>query len=127
MKKQETQQQQQQPQPPHTPRYTRLQKMDLDLYTREVQIENRTLTGKALLNKEKGEFIFAQNAPRGARSIEIGRTRHSRFVRRPDGDYTVTFSALKPDEKNLLEQLLAEMREITTKLKKDHANRNVSR
>ena len=91
----------------------------VDMYTQVDAVEKRLLNGKALLNTEKGEFIFAQNPPRGPRSIEIGRTAHSRFVRRPDGLYTVTFR-VDVQERNLREQLLAEVRDITKALKIDN-------
>ena len=91
----------------------------MDMYTQVDAVEKRLLNGKALLNTEKGEFIFAQNPPRGPRSIEIGRTAHSRFVRRPDGLYTVTFR-VDVQERNLREQLLAEVRDITKALKIDN-------
>lgn len=51
----------------------------------------RTMRGKALLNTHEHEIIFQENTPRGKRSTEVSRTQHSRLVRRPDGDYTLTF------------------------------------
>ena len=72
------------------------------------------------MNPEKGEFAFVENAPRGKRSIEIGRTAHSRFVRRPDGDYTATFR-FHPSEKLIKEQLVAEMRDIVKGCDNDRA------
>lgn len=51
----------------------------------------RTMRGKALLNAQEQEIIFQENTPRGKRSVEVSRTQHSRLVRRPDGDYTLTF------------------------------------
>lgn len=51
----------------------------------------RTMRGKMLLNAEESELVFQENTPRGARSVEVGRTMHSRIVRRPDGLYTLTF------------------------------------
>ena len=51
----------------------------------------RTMRGKALLNAQEQEIIFQENTPRGKRSVEVSRTHHSRLVRRPDGDYTLTF------------------------------------
>lgn len=103
------------------PHYRRLEGVGLDVYTREEATENRLMRGRALLNSEKNEFIFAQNEPRGPRSKEVGRTYHSRFVRRPDGEYTVTlrFSA---DESDLRESLLAEVRTIVTAVKADREN-----
>lgn len=51
----------------------------------------RTMRGKALLDAHWQEIIFQENTPRGKRSVEVSRTQHSRLVRRPDGDYTLTF------------------------------------
>lgn len=102
-----------------TPHYKRVKDICLDIYSRDEQVEKRLLSGRALLNTEKGEFMFAQNEPRGPRSVEVGRTVHSRFVRRPDGLYTVTFSSMDSDEKHLKEQLIAEVREICAMIKED--------
>lgn len=102
-----------------TPYYKRVKDICVDLYTQEEEVERRLLSGRALLNCEKGEFIFAQNAPRGPRSTEIGRTPHARFIRRPDGRYTITFSCMDAEEKNLREQLLAEVRTICTVMQSD--------
>lgn len=105
--------------PNNTPYYKRVKDVCVDLYTQEEKIEKRLLSGRALLNCEKGEFIFAQNAPRGPRSTEIGRTPHARFIRRPDGRYTITFSSMDAEERNLREQLLAEVRTICTVMQSD--------
>lgn len=105
--------------PEKTPYYKRVKDVCVDLYTQEEEVEKRLLSGRALLNCEKGEFIFAQNAPRGPRSTEIGRTPHARFIRRPDGRYTITFSSMDAEERNLREQLLAEVRTICTVMQSD--------
>ena len=105
--------------PNKTPYYKRVKDICVDMYTQEEEVEKRLLSGRALLNCEKGEFIFAQNAPRGPRSTEIGRTPHARFIRRPDGKYTITFSCMDAEEKNLREQLLAEVRTICTVMQSD--------
>ncbi len=105
--------------PQETPYYKRVKDICVDLYTQEEEVERRLLSGRALLNCEKGEFLFAQNAPRGPRSTEIGRTPHARFIRRPDGRYTITFSCMDAEEKNLREQLLAEVRTICTVMQSD--------
>lgn len=105
--------------PKQTPYYKRVKDICVDLYTQDSEIEKRLLSGRALLNCEKGEFVFAQNAPRGPRSTEIGRTPHARFIRRPDGRYTITFSCMDAEERNLREQLLAEVRTICTVMQSD--------
>ena len=75
---------------PKTPIYRRVKDICVDMYTSDAAVEKRLLHGKVFLNSDKGEILFAQNAPRGPRSVEIGRTLHSRYVRRPDGMYTIT-------------------------------------
>lgn len=97
---------------PIIPKYKRMTDFCIDLYTQSDAIMNRVLSGKALVNPEKGEMMFAQNAPRGKRSIEISRTEHGRLVRRPDGRYTLTFGSMLASEKQLREQLLAEVRYV---------------
>lgn len=96
-----------------SPHYKNMTNMSVDMYTVDADPENKLLRGRALLNPHKKEFAFVQNTPRGPRSVEVGRTLHSRFVCRPDGDYTVTvrFGA---EEKNIREQLLAETRQIVS-------------
>ena len=95
--------------------------MCVDLYTRDEVYQNRLLNGKALVNSEKGEVVFAQNPPRGPRSREVARTGHGRLVRRPDGRYTFTFASMVPEERNLREQLLAEVRKMCTTMQEDRA------
>lgn len=96
---------------PVIPTYKRYSDYNVELYTLDPAVERRVISGKALLTPEKNEFTFAQSAPRGPRSVEIGRTLHARFVRRPDGDYTATFR-FSAAEKNIREQLIAEVRDI---------------
>lgn len=84
----------------------------VDLYTHDEVVENRLLRGRALLDVDNKKFFFAQNEPRAARSVEIGRTMHSRLVRRPDSRYTLSFSAMDAGEKNLREALLSEVRTV---------------
>jgi hypothetical protein len=95
----------------HKSQYRRYIDYSVDLYSQSDDAENRLLRGRALLNTKKGELSFVENAPRGPRSVEIGRTFHSRFVRRPDGGYTVTLrvSAMNPI---IREELLSEVRDV---------------
>lgn len=51
----------------------------------------QVLHGKVLLNEEESRLLFMQNSPRGPRSQEVMRTAHSRLVRTPQGNYTLTF------------------------------------
>ena len=62
-----------------TPIYRRVKDICVDMYTSDAAVEKRLLHGKVFLNSDKGEILFAQNAPRGPRSVEIGRTLHSRY------------------------------------------------
>lgn len=96
-----------------SPHYTNMTNMSVDMYTVDAAPENKLLRGRALLNPHKKEFAFVQNTPRGPRSVEVGRTLHSRYVCRPDGDYTVTIR-FGAGEKNIREQLLAETRQIVS-------------
>lgn len=93
------------------PVYKRYKDYNVELYTIDPTIERRVISGKALLTPEKNEFLFAQNKPRGARSVEIGRTMHSRFRRSPDGSYVATFR-FDHSERNIREQLIAEVRDM---------------
>ena len=83
----------------------------------------RVMRGKALLDEECADFNFVENGPRGPRSIEIGRTTHSRFVRRPDGAYTITLRCTGT-EKYLRESLVAEIGDIVKSIKLDIATVN---
>lgn len=76
------------------------------------------IRGKGLLNVQESRFTFVQNEPRGPRSVEVGRTAHCRFVRRPDGLYTATLR-FNAGEKNLLPALIAEVRTITKQAQAD--------
>lgn len=102
--------------------YKRMKYICVDMYTHDTQIERRTLSGRAFLNSVKGELVFTQNAPRGPRSVEVGRTLHARFVRRPDGDYTVTFH-LNAREKRLREVLMAEVKCLLATIQADAEKR----
>lgn len=85
-------------------------KMDVSVFSEE-RPNMRVMRGKALLDDAAADFKFVENAPRGARSVEVGRTLHSRFVRRPDGNYTITLRC-SGDSKYLREELTAEVAEI---------------
>ena len=102
-----------------TPVYKRIKDICIDMYTVDKAVDKQLMRGRFFLNCEKGEAIFKQNLPRGLRSVEIGRTRHSRYVRRPDGDYTVTFRC-RAGEKDLVKTLSAEIREIAKKIESDY-------
>ena len=90
--------------------YSKMDGMSVEMQTQEEK--NMTLLrGKALLNEDESRLTFVQNAPRGARSVEVGRSGHSRMVRRPDGLYTLTFR-FNASEKYLKESLISEIREV---------------
>lgn len=80
------------------------------------------MRGKALIDVDRREMTFVENAPRVNRSVEVGRTMHSRFVRRPDNLYTITFR-ISGEEKYLSEGLVAEIREISKAIATDRASR----
>ncbi|MCR5423596.1 MAG: hypothetical protein K6E93_02400 [Bacteroidales bacterium] len=95
------------------PVYKRFTDVCVDMYTRDNSIEMRTLNGRLFFNSAKGEILFIQNTPRGPRSKEVGRTVHSRYVRRPDGDYTVTFH-FSAYEQRLQQKLLEEVKVLVS-------------
>ena len=92
-------------------------KLDVSMHTLS-EPNMRVMRGKALLDDEALDFKFVENPPRGPRSVEIGRTVHSRFVRRPDGLYTVTFRC-DASTKYLRETLTAEVAEIVKMITAD--------
>lgn len=92
--------------------YKRWTDMSLEIQHRAAADPNmHVLNGRGLLNQFEHRFTFVQNEPRGARSREVGRTKHSRIVCRPDGRYTATlrFDACEPQ---LLSAILAEVRRV---------------
>ena len=101
------------------PFHTECREAQVDVYSVEEQVANRLLRGRALLDVDSKKFVFAQNEPRGARSTEVGRTMHSRLVRRPDSRYTLTFSCMDGGEKQLREQLIAEVRDVMKMINAD--------
>lgn len=101
------------------PFHTGCQSAQVDVYSIDEQVANRLLRGRALLDVESKKFVFAQNEPRGPRSTEVGRTMHSRLVRRPDSRYTLTFSCMDGGEKQLREQLIAEVRDVMKMINAD--------
>lgn len=90
--------------------YTKLTNMTVGMESQEER-NLQVLHGKAMLNEAENRLVFVQNTPRGPRSRELMRTTHSRLVRRPDGDYTLTFR-FSPLEQNLRTTLVSEMIEI---------------
>ena len=106
------------------PHYEHHADMSVDLYTLDEKPEMQLLRGRALLNPDKKEFAFVQNTPRGPRSVEVGRTLHARYVRRPDGGYTATVR-FEGDESLLREKLLSEVREMVTMVGEDMKRRKV--
>ena len=80
------------------------------------------IRGKGLLNTHEHRFTFVENPPRGPRSVEVGRTKHCRFVRRPDGEYTATLR-FAAGEKYLLAALIAEVRSVYKQASEDYEKR----
>lgn len=98
--------------------YSKKERADLKLFTLEEGAGGRILRGRALYNDCENEMTFVENAPRGARSVEVGRTVHGRCVRRPDGLYTFTLR-IDADMKYLRANLVAEANEIANVIEKD--------
>ena len=96
---------------------------EVNLYKRQENIDKQIVGGKLLLWSDHKEVTFVQNAPRGARSVEIGRTAHARLVRLTNGHYSVRlrFSA---DERQVNYQLIAEIREINKMAAADREKQN---
>lgn len=90
--------------------FSKLEDMTVSMQTQERK-NMIVLRGKALLNECEQRFTFIQNEPRGKRSVEIGRSDHSRIVRRPDGLYTLTFR-FDAKERYVRELLLSEVRSM---------------
>ena len=90
--------------------FSKLKNMTVSMQTQESK-DMTILRGKALLNECDKRLTFIQNKPRGKRSVEIGRSDHSRIVRRPDGLYTLTFR-FDAKERYLKELLLSEIRNV---------------
>lgn len=78
----------------------------------------RVMAGKALLDEECKDLKFVENPPRGPRSVEVGRTAHSRYIRRPDGLYTITLR-IDASGKYLRETLTSEIAEIAKNIEMD--------
>ena len=98
--------------------YSKKERADLKLFTLEVGVSGRILRGRALYNDCENEMTFVENTPRGARSVEVGRTVHGRCVRRPDGLYTFTLR-IDADIKYLRANLVAEVNEIASIIEND--------
>ena len=73
--------------------------------------DQRVLNGKLFVNTQRHQVAFNQNCPRGPRSVEMMRTPHSRLVRRPDGDFTLTFHFSK-EEYAVGPQMLEELQKV---------------
>lgn len=95
-----------------------LQDYNITLHKRQEELDRRIVGGKLLLWKACKEVTFVQNAPRGARSVEIHRTAHARLVRLKDGRYSVRVR-FAPSEWQVGYQLIAEMREINMMAQED--------
>ena len=89
----------------------KLQDYNVTLHKRQEELDRQIVGGKLLLWKASKEVTFVQNAPRGARSVEIHRTAHARLVRLKDGRYSVRLR-FAANERQVGYQLIAEMREI---------------
>jgi hypothetical protein len=75
----------------------------------------QVLRGKVLLNEAEKSLTFIQNKPEGPRSQEVMRTQHSRMVRKPDGNFTLTFR-FSAGEKRVMERIVDEVTEISERL-----------
>lgn len=111
--------------------YFKYSDMSVEMQTQEDN-DMKILKGRALMNSREKRVTFVQNAPRGARSVEVARGEHSRMVRRPDGNYTLTFR-FNAEEELLRAAMIAEVRNMVNfaaadcnnlKTKKNETKRN---
>lgn len=96
-------------------------KLDVSILTQRGDPNMRVMAGKALLDDESQDMKFVENPPRGPRSVEVGRTAHSRYIRRPDGMYTITLR-VDASNKYLRETLTSEIADITKDIQLDFKN-----
>lgn len=101
-----------------------LNNMTVNLQSQE-NYDQKVLNGKLFVNTEKRQASFAQNKPRGPRSTEMMRTPHSRLVRRPDGDYTLTFR-FSTKEYGVGPQMLDELQKVVDFLSLNLPKRRVA-
>ena len=97
-----------------------LNNMMVNLQSQE-HYDQKVLNGKLFVNTQKRQASFTQNRPRGPRSTEVMRTPHARLVRRPDGDFTLTFHFSK-EEYAVGPQLLEELQKVVDFLSLNPAN-----
>lgn len=93
---------------------------DVKVVSSRESVVRRKFGAKAVILPEDGEVVLVENEPRRHKSREVGRSIHSRMVRRPDGRYTLTFR-FSSEESRLREQLVAEVRYHAGLAQKDHA------
>lgn len=86
---------------------TTLPDMTVDILARDGN-DFRIMHGNAVLNKNDKELLFVEDNARGRRSTELMRTPHGRLVRRPDGNYTLTFR-FSSGEDDIQASLVGEM------------------
>ena len=101
----------------------RLSDMSVVMQTIEEKPELSFVRGKACLDKADKRMTFVENAPRGARSVEVARQPHSRVVRRPDGLYTLTLR-FGAGERYLKSVLQSEVRNIVDAVALDYEKQN---
>ena len=104
----------------------KLQDYNITLHKRQEELDRQIVGGKLLLWKASKEVTFVQNAPRGARSVEIHRTAHARLVRLKDGHYSVRVRFF-PSERQVGYHLIAEMREINKMAQEDETKQQQKR
>lgn len=102
--------------------YKRIPNMTVGMQSQEER-NLQVLHGKVILNEEDKSFLFIQRSPRGHRSTELFRTRHSRLVRTPQGTFTLTFR-FSPDEEDIQVKLICEMADVCKTTESDFINNN---
>ncbi len=96
----------------------KLKDYTVNLHKRQEEVDRQIVGGKLLLWKASKEVTFVQNAPRGARSVEVHRTAHARLVRLVNGHYSVRLR-FAATERQVGYQLIAEIRELNKMAQED--------
>lgn len=102
--------------------YKRIPDMTVGMQSQE-DCNLQVLHGKVILNEDDKSLLFIQHKERGPRSIELFRTRHSRLVRTPQGNFTLTFR-FSPDEDAIQAKLIGEMVDVCKTTENEFTNNN---
>lgn len=94
--------------------YSKLEEMTVSMQS-QPEKNLRLLRGKAFLDENSKSFTFVQYEQRNKRSVEVCRSTHGRLVKKPSGDFTLTFR-FDEDTRDIKETLISEIRTIVKSL-----------